>query len=206
MSTIISHSKKFIFIHNYKVAGISISAVLSRYEPLYWVRTALRRMGVRQYYPALANYPQHAGALVVRDLIGERRFSDYYKFTFVRNPWDWQVSLYHYMRQSKTHYQHELVQGFSFDDYINWRVHDDLQLQCTRFSDQNGDILADFVGRFENLEADFEKVCGELSIGMRLPHKNRSRHTAYRDYYTDRTRALVQEAFARDIDLFGYEF
>ena len=60
MSTILSHSKKFIFIHNYKVAGSSISDVLARYEPYYWTRTIIRKIGVKKYYPTLANFAQHA--------------------------------------------------------------------------------------------------------------------------------------------------
>ena len=86
MSTILSHSKKFIFFHNYKVAGSSISNVLSKYEPHYWIRTALRKSGIKKYYPHLANFTRHASAVEVRELIDEDTFNNYYKFTFVRNP------------------------------------------------------------------------------------------------------------------------
>lgn len=206
MSTILSHSKKFIFFHNYKVAGSSISNVLSRYEPHYLIRTALRKARLKKYYPALANFSQHASALDVQKLVDEDIFNNYYKFTFVRNPWDWQVSLYHYMRQSKRHFQHDLIMRMNFEDYIDWRVNHDLKLQCERFMDDRGTSLVDFVGKFENLEEDFAKVCELLSIEERLPHKNRSKHEHYRDYYNERTRELVSEAFARDIALFGYEF
>ena len=74
MSTMLSHTKKFIFIHNYKVAGSSISAVLARYQPHYWTRTILRKIGVTKYYPALANFDQHASALKVRKLVPEKVF------------------------------------------------------------------------------------------------------------------------------------
>jgi hypothetical protein len=206
VSTIISHSKKFIFFHNYKVAGSSISKVLSKYEPHYWIRTALRKTGIKKYYPALANFPQHASALYVRELIPEEIFNTYYKFTFVRNPWDWQVSLYHYMRQSKTHFQHDLIMSLNFEEYIDWRVNHDLRLQSDQFVDEGGKILVDFIGKFENLEKDFGQVCNLLSIERFLPHKNPSKHRSYREYYDDRTYQLVKEAFAKDIALFDYEF
>lgn len=206
MSTMISHSKRFIFFHNYKVAGNSISNVLSKYEPHYWTRTALRKIGVKTYYPGLANFPQHASATYVRELVDEEIFNKYYKFTFVRNPWDWQVSLYHYMLQSKRHHQHKLIKKMTFEQYIDWRVTHDLKLQSARFTDSDGNSLVDFVGRFENLKEEFAKVCEVLSIEFRLPHKNRSNHRAYRDYYNERTRQLVQEGFAKDIALFDYEF
>lgn len=206
MSTIISHSKKFIFFHNYKVAGSSISNVLSKYEPHYWIRTVLRAARYKTYHPALANFTQHASAIDVRKLVDPETFDSYYKFTFVRNPWDWQVSLYHYMLQKKNHFQHDLIKGMNFEDYIDWRVNHNLKTQCQRFKDSDGNTLVDFIGRFENLEDDFGKVCDLLSIERRLPHKNPSKHQTYRDYYNDRTRELVRDAFADDIALFDYDF
>jgi len=206
MSTMISHSKRFIFIHNYKVAGSSITNVLAKYEPHRWIRAALRKTGSEKYIPFLASFPQHATALYVRRLIDEDVFNRYYKFTFVRNPWDWQVSLYHYMLQRKSHYQYDLIRKMSFEDYVDWRVNHDLKLQSEWFEDDEGNRIVDFVGQFENLENDFAKVCNALSIEMRLPHKNRSKHGSYREYYNHRTCQLVQDAFAKDIALFNYEF
>lgn len=206
MSTMLSHSKKFIFIHHYKVAGSSISNVLARYEPHYWTRAILRKVGVTKYYPTLANFYQHASALEVRELVPEIVFDSYYKFSFVRNPWDWQVSLYSYMRQVKAHFQHDLVKNLTFDEYIDWRIHRDLVLQSERIADGQGNILMDFVGRFENLEADFSEISEKLGIEMRLPHKNRSNHSSYQKYYTDKSAQLVKEAFEEDIALFNYEF
>ena len=206
MSTMLSHSKKFIFIHNYKVAGSSISNVLARYQPNYWTGAILRKTGATKYYPILANFGQHASALEVRELVPEEVFDSYYKFTFVRNPWDWQVSLYSYMSQHKAHFQHDVVRNFTFDEYIDWRIDCDLVLQSERIADGQRSILVHFVGRFENLGTDFSEICEKLGIELRLPHKNPSKHSAYRKYYTDKTYQLVKEAFEEDIALFNYKF
>ena len=206
MSTMLSHTKRFIFVHNYKVAGSSITDVLSKYEPHYLLRGALRRIGYHRYYPTLANFPQHASALYLRDLIDKDIFETYFKFVFVRNPWDWQVSLYHYMLQFRKHFQHDVIKDLTFEEYIDWRVNSDLRLQSEWIVDESGNSLVDFIGQFENLERDFAKVCERLEIEMRLPHKNRSSHWAYRDYYNERTCKLVEEAFAPDIALFDYRF
>ena len=206
MPTILSYSKKFIFIHNYKVAGMSISKVLSQYEPHFWIHTALRMSGVKTYYPAFANFPAHATAPQVRQMVGEEIFNSYYKFAFVRNPWDWQVSLYFYMRKTKWHFQHNLVKRMSFEDYIDWRVNHDRQTQIAQLADEQGNLLVDFVGRFENIAEDFEEICNRLSIPTQLYHRNRSRHAPYREYYSDRTSQMVREAFADDITRFNYEF
>lgn len=206
MSTILSNSKKFIFFHNYKVAGTSLSRVLSKYEPHYLVRTALRKAGIKRYFPALANFPQHANALEVQALVPKQVFDDYYKFTLVRNPWDWQVSLYHYTRQTRKHFQHSLIKNYTFEEYIEWRVHHDLHLQKSFITDENGKVLVDFIGKMENIDSDFATVCQKLGIEMQLPHHNKSKHDSYKKYYSDETYQLVKDAFAEDIIMFDYEF
>jgi hypothetical protein len=69
-----------------------------------------------------------------------------------------------------------------------------------------GEVLVDFIGRYENLAADYAVVKERLSLSADLPHTNRSSHGSYRDYYTDETRAIVADRYARDIAHFGYRF
>ena len=38
------------------------------------------------------------------------------------------------------------------------------------------------------------------------PHKNKSRHGTYHDYFTEETRNRVAEVYAEDIELFGYTY
>ncbi len=65
----------------------------------------------------------------------------------------------------------------------------------------------DFVGRTETFAEDLQTV--ERRLGAeptRIPHRNKSPHGSYRDYYTDATRAKVAEVYARDLEAFGYTF
>ncbi len=70
----------------------------------------------------------------------------------------------------------------------------------------------DFVGRFEHLEDDFVRLCGQLDITCELGHLNRNRkdptdHVNWRSAYTSQDQVdIVAECFADDVRLLGYEF
>ena len=157
----------------------------------------------------------------------QQEFSAYFKFSFVRNPWSRILSEYRYRN-----YFHHL----SFRDFVlnklprpGW---DDqyrhVMPQYDMLHDRQGNLLVDFVGRFETLQQDFDKVCERLGIvDSRLPHRNRSdkksrdlkrkirnflfmngenRFQNMAEFYDDETREAVTEYYRKDIDTFGYEF
>ncbi len=207
---LISHSKKFIFIHVYKVAGSSINKALSGYcsyssrsrNPIKKLKTSL---GITPDVH-IRDFQGHVTAAELKDQMDQAVFDRYFKFAFVRNPWDWQVSLYHFALQDPKHPQHSLTQSFgSFEKYIEWRVKEDLHLQKEFVYDSNDNLLLDFVGKMENLQADFDTVCDRIGVKrMNLPHTNKSERKGFEDYYTPYTRDLVREYFQEDIAAFGY--
>ena len=83
---------------------------------------------------------------------------------------------------------------------------DTKQLQRFSLKDRDGNLLVDFVGRFESLGEDLAYICQRLGITASLPHINRSRHQDYRHYYDDRTANLVASHFREDIQRLGYIF
>jgi len=66
--------------------------------------------------------------------------------------------------------------------------------------------LTNFVGKFENLEQDFAKICEAIGVNVHLPHDNRTKHKNYRQYYNQKTNNLISQNFEEDIKLFNYEF
>ncbi|NIU87939.1 MAG: sulfotransferase family 2 domain-containing protein, partial [Nitrosopumilaceae archaeon] len=62
------------------------------------------------------------------------------------------------------------------------------------------------VGRFENLNEDFDHVSRQIGIETKLPHVNKSSHSYYKSYYNTKTRDMIAEGFREDIELFGYDF
>ncbi len=208
---LISHSKKFIFIHNYKVAGTSVRKALDKYADRSFLRSSI----TSKFNVLLGKYPNiysdkygvHPTSIEVQSFLPTNIFDSYYKLGFVRNPWDWEVSLYIYMLKKTTHPQHELIKKMkSFEEYIDWRINEDLHFQKEFFYDVEGKRLVDFIGKFEDLNEDFDKICVKLNItDIKLPHVNKSQTKKYLKYYTPSTIDLVFEALKPDIELFGYE-
>jgi len=208
---LISHSKQFIFIHIYKVAGTSISKALNRYcdfnpryiNPLKRIQLLL---GIRPKI-FINDFSPHCTAFDIKSSVPNNIFESYFKFGFVRNPWDWQVSLYWYALKDTNHHQHDLTKKLgTFDNYLEWRVNEDLHLQSDfLYSGEN--LLVDFVGRFENLQIDFDNVTQRLGLTQStLGHYNPTARKDYKEYYNSQTRELVAQAFSKDIEIFNYSF
>tara|TARA_R110000824_G_C15207272_1_gene676266 strand:- start:483 stop:1070 length:588 start_codon:yes stop_codon:yes gene_type:complete len=141
-----------------------------------------------------------------------------YVFTFSRNPWDRLVSAYFYIKQGglltedKVDYDRYLSHYSSFEDMVlNWndilfnQIH--FKEQYKWICDSNGELIPDFIGKLENLQEDFNIVCDKIGIPrQKLPHKNKTKHKHYTEYYDDETRQIVAEKYAKDIEYFGYKF
>jgi len=214
---LISYKNKFIFIHNFKVAGTSIKTALNKSalkNPTNY--TILNKLlehkklkfldKLFQKIPQISYFNDHYSALEVKKKIPDHIWKNSFKFGFVRNPWDRQVSFYHYMLKNKDHYQHKLIKKMSFDEYIKWRVSKGKHSQKEFFCDENGNIIVDFIGKFENLEQDFNFICKKIGIPAKLSHLNKSDHKDYRKYYNKYTKNLLAKFYKEDIGFFNYKF
>ncbi len=205
---LINDKYNYAYVHVYKVAGQSVKLALRRYHYRYLpgLRTPIAHLVETPQAYSFRSLEAHSTAKEMRDFVGPERWAQLYSFSFVRNPWDWQVSLYHFIQGNKFNHQRGLVSSLSFPDYIRWRVEEDLHLQSSFIFDRHGNQLVDFVGKFENLSTDFDTVCQRIGVDCSLPHVNASKHDEYRRYYDDHTAELVAQAFKADIDAFDYTF
>lgn len=141
---------------------------------------------------------------------------DYFKFTFVRNPWDRFISAYFYFKKYGRDGGGDVKMGNivnrynSFKDFaLNFNEIPTTDWVYPHFKEQINWVCGnhDFIGKSENLQQDFNIVCDKIGIPHRnLPHSNRSDHKHYTEYYDDETRAIVAQTFSKDIQLFGYNF
>lgn len=207
---LLSYSKKFIFIHIDKTAGTSIKAALSKYcfypeETMY--SSALKKLGVRQYSD---EFYDHIRSSELIRYLDPTIFNDFFKFAFVRNPWDWMLSSYTYYLKKPGMHPHVYFKNEiqTFRDFIKWQTGNPYiyHTQSEYLFDRFGNKMVDYIGKFENVEEDFEFVLNKLNITEKLPHKNISKEKGYADQYTSETKDLVYRYYKNDIHLFNYEF
>ena len=64
------------------------------------------------------------------------------------------------------------------------------------FYDDAGNLLVDYIGRYESINEDFSNICEKIGINVELPVRNSSKRKAdYRTYYNEETVDLVKELF-----------
>jgi hypothetical protein len=226
----VAHEHRFIFIHVPKAGGMSMieafrsAGITLEYDGRgLWDVFGSHPKGAEllarfrrdfKIAPLAGFAQQHLPAGVLRELLPEALWNGYFKFGFVRNPWDLLVSAYHFLKvqaatpghQERNPDMNELIRRSpDFNSYVrlySLQVTDMSALLC----DDDGAELVDFVGRYESIEEDFARACRKIGIDAVLPHVNRSEHAHYRDYYTAETKSIVRALFARDIERFGYAF
>ena len=193
---ILSQKHKFLMVSGTKTGTTSIERSIGNFHDVgrcvRWQDKHMKYADIKKKYPQVG---------------------DYFKFSFVRNPWDWVVSWYAYRKNSPNKKYDTTKVGFK-----DWLMKEgsvaydsnELNLSMTPFGficNEGGEIELDFVGRFENLQNDFDIICERVGISkVELPVVNVSSHGHYVEYYDDETREHVGRYCAKEIEYFGYEF
>ena len=160
-------------------------------------------------------FPRYTKLNTGRNIRYDKSWDDLLKFAFVRNPWERLVSAYIDKIQGDS-----LVQGIQLKNYkkkyntfnkmVQFIKSAKLEELNEHFNSQTNLLplnKLDFIGKFENLQKDFNIVCDKIKIPRQeLPYINKSKHKHYTEYYDDETRSIVAEKYAKDIEFFGYEF
>jgi hypothetical protein len=141
-------------------------------------------------------------------MFNNKKHEEYFKFVFVRNPWDRLVSCYHDKVLKKKLFKKCWNKDFKY--FVNYVKKQNLETADRHIRLQSSLFpvnAVDFIGRFENFENDFQYVGKKIGLPeSKLPHYNITKHKHYSEYYDDETRAIVAEMYADDIKNFGYQF
>jgi hypothetical protein len=201
---------KAIFIHVPKTGGGSLeTSILRKYfdcEKMPYNHPERKKLLFLD-----GRWTQHDS---IYQTINERKVNqeDYFKFCFVRNPWDRAVSEYFYLKTMKGCCCKENDIPENFEDWCrkgmpcSWEGHTEPQINF--MIDKNKKNIMDFIGRFENLERDAQIILNKFEIKGKLPkfNANKNKRYHYSNYYSDYTRDLIKEKYSEDINYFSYKF
>jgi hypothetical protein len=192
------------------------------------------------------------------NLTNEEIKNDYFKFVFVRNPFDRLVSAYSHLRQDEISWSSHRKQPALGDvgdvgrdaggyliktrEWWMWRTRNSRYYSAPDFKtfvkshlldskgypsnshwlnqsyyvEVDGEQFVDFIGKFENLNKDFEVLCDKLNLDYKVLKERGytglptvrfgGSHSNYKTYYDDETIELVSNVYRRDLELFDYEY
>jgi hypothetical protein len=142
----------------------------------------------------------HIPAQKIKESIAPEVWNSYFKFTFVRNPWDRAISRY-YWNLSRNSKKKDLNKSLETNDpNSNWDIYT-----------INNELAVDFVGRFENIIGDMKTICERLNLPFegKLPRtKEKSRITKkpYKELLSLEQARYIETRCAKEIELFDYKF
>jgi hypothetical protein len=222
----VNHENKIIFIHIPKTGGSSIRKFLnltrSEEDP--------SNQGTIDYFKAQKiDYDyNHPTAYAYKRYGLKEYFETYFKFTFVRNPYDRCLSQFFWANGG--HQKRDILpsrapwldlkpkKDFSKKAFSNFLVKYTRQTnsykshrvcQSNFILDENENSLVDFIGKYENLKEDLIKILGILKINKSIDellhrHKNLVEYDKSQ-YLTAKNKELIYNKFQKDFELFGYE-
>jgi hypothetical protein len=207
----INHRYKCIYIHLQATAGTYIERLICKDD---WIN--------------IDSKSKHLTARQTQSLYKEY-WNDYFKFSFIRNPWARHLSLskfllsngikkfepvtelYKKINSSNNFYE----QAISFyKEKYNYPLTQEYHLtqpdpeEAKTSNSVYENILnlpIDFIGQFENLDEDLSFVFNKLKINEKVSF-NKKNCYKYKDYYNKTTKEMIEDLYKYDIKKYNYLF
>lgn len=204
---IVSHRHQFIFAAIPKTGTHSVRMALREHladDDLEQVGLFVDR---KLPFPELAQLRHgHIGLAQIQPHVGEAAFARYFKFAFVRNPFDRFVSFCAFMTRAEGHFD-RAPQVVMRHFLANPSEHILFRPQHSFVTDAAGKLMTDHVGRVETMQQSYDEIAQRIGVpSAPLEKVNTSRREDYRRYYDQPLIDGVARLYARDLELFGYEF
>lgn len=204
-----SKHKRIIFTWIPKTGGTSIARSLAQRgvferngkEGLWGVIPAEERLVWKA-----VNW-QHISALSTLNVLGRAEWNDCFSFSVVRNPLDRIVSYFEYSRSAREDPKSVHFGRPPLGSIEEWFEENKPHSQLHYIADEQRKIMVDYVGRFENLDEDFLKICLRIKIQPRkLLRVRASKRRDYRDYFDAGFKKKVLSTYGEEIEVLKYQF
>ena len=198
---IISHDLKYMFIHFPKTGGTSIKVLFANKSKDFKPNI------IGEEKVKAANLLPHSTISDGCEYLKNNGYDpdEYFKFVFIRNPWDRMVSGYEYTIQVRA----ITNKKYAFKSFKEF-VHKQPTLHLLNRNFVNTNYKFDFIGKFENINEDMQTIYKKIMKNnyrhIDLPHKNAILRNHYRHYYDKETKTMVEKKFSKFIELGNYSF
>ena len=163
---IVNNKYRFVFVHIPKNAGTSFRSALSQLDGED--RTAVGSSWHETYSEFRSKYQARTGN-------PSSTLDDYLVFAIVRNPIDRFVSLHRYLLKTHRHIYPLVPNSINrFVDLVADRPGWTDSIRSLRPQNEYLDGANALIGRFENLDDGFCKLCSTLNVSLQLRHLNSS--------------------------------
>jgi len=160
-------------------------------------------------------FPDHLTSSEMINIIGMESWQKIFTFSIVRNPWDRILSLYFYRK-----IKNNIPESWSFTDYIlnlegatdktNYFEYQGFRYGASEYIfDGNNKLLINHIVRYEERDTGLQFISQKLKIrnfGIISTQISKPPRVDYKYYYSTDTKRIIENKYARDIDLLGYNF
>ena len=195
----ISLQKHFLFVHIPKTAGNSLQNILAPYSEDKITKNNVYQDGVERFnVVSQFGTTKHSTLKEYARSLSPELYSQLFKFSCVRNPWDRAISYFFSPHRGQTEWDRQKFIRFipTIKPMIHYLTLDQLNLNEIHH-----------IIRYENLAEDYQHLCHALEIPhIPLPHRNKAKKKPYQHYYDQELIDVVAAQFKADIELFDYHF
>lgn len=206
----INEKDNFIFIHIPKTAGGTLYQRLSIKRQIQNFHSSKMKIEYKGIYCS----SRHIPAFLLKSLYPDM-FKKFYKFSFVRNPYDRIVSEFFWCKR-KTDLQNdseEIIEK-KFTKWLkNYYSTISSSRKCTQkwflYSENSKDLLVDKIYKFENFEAEFLNLVQDLKIEVNVENNKEDIHKSKIDIdrniiLTEKNKEFIYSIFKEDFESFEY--
>jgi len=193
---VFNSTKKYVFIKVFKTGSRTVT------------RSLLRNDSGVKHLTRIQNGEQtrHVESSWIKENIFPKKgldWDEYFKFGFVRNPWDRELSNY-FFNGGKL----KPPEDVSFKEFLNVHLFKGGQINITNIPQCDYLIDVNYVARFENYIEEVKYLFNRIDVPMSQPlmHMNKTEHKPYWEYYDDADIIKVEEWYKKDIEMYNYEF
>jgi hypothetical protein len=210
----INHDLKAIFIHVHKTGGTYISYMLHKYYGFtnYYIhrpdhdlfcfnkKKTTKYLNYENRVHGVLMYYKTSSYINKKMNMTPYKWDTYYKFCFIRNPYDKIVSAWNHVDRFHIPFKNFLNLTNKCNDVQYMHV---FLPQVRNILDEKGKINIDYIGKFETLEEDFQKILKNIGI-QNIIHDvnkqmNKRNHEIFYKYYDqdllNKVNILLKEDF-----------